>query len=212
MNTEAVELLRNMSNCAKEVMSMLQLYGPSIVRHLIDTDENEGQRLRELVEKSEAFLARVEKEPETEPCEHPKYKSGMISCPDCGMVHLLMQAKEPEKAAREWKTSDVVGYIRYYLYGIPRKGLPIVFSELFPEVQALLRGQERDLTPEEAQIEVTNRFGQGSSVQVDFEVNSDWTWTKNVILYDWENEVIAEANTFREAFTNADADAKEVGK
>ncbi len=64
--------------------------------------------------------------------------------------------------------------------------------------------EERDLSPEEAQLEVTKRFGQGSSVQVDFEVNSDWTWTKRVTLFDWESNEISEAETFREAFANAD--------
>ena len=72
--------------------------------------------------------------------------------------------------------------------------------------------EERDYTPEEAQLEVTKRFGQGSSVQVDFEVNSDWTWTKRVTLFDWESNEISEAETFREAFAAADAAKKEGGK
>ncbi len=69
--------------------------------------------------------------------------------------------------------------------------------------------EERDYTPEEAQLEVTKRFGQGSSVQVDFEVNSDWTWTKRVTLFDWESNEISEAETFREAFANADKAERE---
>ena len=31
---------------AKKVMDTLQEYGPSIVPHLLDTDENDGERLR----------------------------------------------------------------------------------------------------------------------------------------------------------------------
>ena len=80
------------------------------------------------------------------------------------------------------------------------------FVEALDRLEALIgQGQaERDYTPEEAQLEVTKRFGQGSSVQVDFEVNSDWTWTKRVTLFDWESNEISEAETFREAFANAD--------
>ena len=67
---------------------------------------------------------------------------------------------------------------------------------------------EEDLTPEEAQLEVVKRFGNGSSVQVEFEINSDWTWTKRVTLFNWENDVVAEADSFRKAFLEADPEPK----
>ncbi len=34
---------------AKEVMGLLQEYGPSIVPHLMDSDQNAGQRLRDAI-------------------------------------------------------------------------------------------------------------------------------------------------------------------
>ena len=42
-----------MAKAAKEVMDALDKHGPSIVPHLVDTDENAGQRLRELIAKAE---------------------------------------------------------------------------------------------------------------------------------------------------------------
>ncbi len=108
---------------------------------------------------------------------------------------------------------DVVGEICTDDYAINGCGCGCVPRDIEVKVShlnqdartTLLRGQaERDLSPEEAQLEVTKRFGQGSSVQVDFEVNSDWTWTKRVTLFDWESNEISEAETFREAFANAD--------
>lgn len=39
-----------LEKAAGEVMRLLEQYGPSIVPHLIDTDENAGQRLRDLLE------------------------------------------------------------------------------------------------------------------------------------------------------------------
>ena len=38
---------------AKEVMELLQECGPSIVPHLLDTDQNAGQRLRSAIAKAE---------------------------------------------------------------------------------------------------------------------------------------------------------------
>lgn len=35
---------------ARRVMDLLEEYGPSIVGHLLDTDDNAGQRLRELLD------------------------------------------------------------------------------------------------------------------------------------------------------------------
>lgn len=43
----------DMFEAAKEVMSALEEHGPSIVPHLVDTDENAGQRLREAIAKAE---------------------------------------------------------------------------------------------------------------------------------------------------------------
>ena len=44
--------LARMKKTAKEVMDLLQEYGAEIVPHLIDTDENPGQRLREALQES----------------------------------------------------------------------------------------------------------------------------------------------------------------
>lgn len=38
---------------AKEVMSLLREYGPSIVPHLMDSDQNAGQRLRDAIAAAE---------------------------------------------------------------------------------------------------------------------------------------------------------------
>mgnify|MGYP001607469516 FL=1 len=40
-------------SAAKEVMNLLHTHGPEIVRHLMDTDENPGQRLRDAIAKAE---------------------------------------------------------------------------------------------------------------------------------------------------------------
>ena len=45
----APELLKG----AKAVMDMLKKNGPSIVPHLMDSDENAGQRLRDAIDKAE---------------------------------------------------------------------------------------------------------------------------------------------------------------
>jgi hypothetical protein len=39
---------------AKQVMAMLEEHGPSIVPHLLDSDENAGQRLRDAIAAVEA--------------------------------------------------------------------------------------------------------------------------------------------------------------
>lgn len=46
---ERAELLR----AARDVMDLLEKHGPSIVPHLIDTDMNAGQRLRDAIAKAE---------------------------------------------------------------------------------------------------------------------------------------------------------------
>jgi hypothetical protein len=69
----------------------------------------------------------------------------------------------PEPTApREWKDDDVVGILREDV----AKDSDILFRELLPEVQALLRGQaERDLTPEEAFAEAQKRWGEYATVK-----------------------------------------------
>jgi hypothetical protein len=41
-----------LAEAAREVMDTLEEYGPSIVPHLLDTDQNAGQRLRDLLARS----------------------------------------------------------------------------------------------------------------------------------------------------------------
>lgn len=41
---------------AKEVMAALEEHGASIVPHLLDTDDNAGQRLREAIAKADEYL------------------------------------------------------------------------------------------------------------------------------------------------------------
>lgn len=47
---EVEKRLAPLREAAKEVMDLLAKHGPGIVPHLMDTDENAGQRLRELLE------------------------------------------------------------------------------------------------------------------------------------------------------------------
>lgn len=44
------EQVKNLLGSAKEVMDLLEKYGASIVPHIMDTDENAGQRLRDAIE------------------------------------------------------------------------------------------------------------------------------------------------------------------
>lgn len=45
------ETLLEVAEYAREVMSYLEKYGSSIVPHLLDTDENPGERLRDALRK-----------------------------------------------------------------------------------------------------------------------------------------------------------------
>lgn len=47
-------LFEELIKAASAVMKDLEEYGPSIVPHLMDTDENAGQRLRDLIARAEA--------------------------------------------------------------------------------------------------------------------------------------------------------------
>ncbi len=60
-------------------------------------------------------------------------------------------SNQPETTPpREWKDDDVVGILREDV----AKDSDILFRELLPEVQALLRGQaEKDMTPEQILLE-----------------------------------------------------------
>ena len=44
-----VSILRRLALAAKAVMDDLEYFGPNIVPHLIDDDDNDGERLRELI-------------------------------------------------------------------------------------------------------------------------------------------------------------------
>ena len=46
-----------LTRCASAVMQMLDEDGPKVVPHLVDTDDNAGQRTREAIEKARALLA-----------------------------------------------------------------------------------------------------------------------------------------------------------
>ncbi len=51
---ESGTLLQALLASAKEVMDLLEEYGPSIVPHLMDSDQNAGQRLRDAITAAEA--------------------------------------------------------------------------------------------------------------------------------------------------------------
>ncbi len=103
-----------------------------------------------------------------------------------------MEKLSDREFIEKWK--PVSGYI-----------LNDIFQDALVRLEALVKAnEERDLTPEEAQLEVTKRFGQGSEVAVAFEINSDWTWTKQVTLFNFETDVIAEGNSFHAAFAAAE--------
>jgi hypothetical protein len=44
-----MDQLEQLATAAKRVMDLLEQHGPSIVPHLMDDDDNAGQRLRELI-------------------------------------------------------------------------------------------------------------------------------------------------------------------
>lgn len=53
---ERVRTLGELYECANQVSNDLEEYGPSIVPNLLDTDENDGQRLREKLVEVFEFL------------------------------------------------------------------------------------------------------------------------------------------------------------
>ncbi len=50
-----LQLLEEIAINANEVMECLEEYGASIVPHLMDTDENSGERLRQLLKELKEF-------------------------------------------------------------------------------------------------------------------------------------------------------------
>jgi hypothetical protein len=52
-NARLISSAPELLECAKAVMDMLKKHGPSIVPHLMDSDENAGQRLRDAIAKAE---------------------------------------------------------------------------------------------------------------------------------------------------------------
>ncbi|WP_276200607.1 hypothetical protein [Chelatococcus sp. XZ-Ab1] len=53
----AFDTMERAAKAAKEVMTLLDEHGASIVPHLLDSDENPGQRLRDAIVGVEASLA-----------------------------------------------------------------------------------------------------------------------------------------------------------
>jgi hypothetical protein len=55
-NARLIAAAPEIYEAAKQVMDMLKKHGPSIVPHLLDSDENAGQRLRDALKKAEGEL------------------------------------------------------------------------------------------------------------------------------------------------------------
>lgn len=53
-NARLIAAAPDLLAAAKEVMATLEKHGPSVVPHLLDTDMNAGQRLRDAIAKAEA--------------------------------------------------------------------------------------------------------------------------------------------------------------
>lgn len=53
-NARLISASPELLSAAKEVMALLEEYGAPIVPHLLDTDMNAGQRLRDAIAKAEA--------------------------------------------------------------------------------------------------------------------------------------------------------------
>ena len=55
-NQDTIDLLADVTLCAEKVMKDLDEYGGTIVPHLIDNDENDGQRLRNAIRVANGFM------------------------------------------------------------------------------------------------------------------------------------------------------------
>lgn len=82
MTPKELEMVKRLVKHGNGVMQTLEKWGPSIVPHLMDTDDNEGQELREAIMDAEAFLSQQSVERDMTPeeaLEEAKRRWGQVN-------------------------------------------------------------------------------------------------------------------------------------
>lgn len=105
--SELRKLTINLMNYSYQVMNMLEYQGCDIIPHLLDSDDNPGQRLRESIELARSYLGNMKNSEVPEGMDLDALELALQRCDELSPVHEDSFEGIVRKAARAYLNQGV---------------------------------------------------------------------------------------------------------